>query len=105
MRPGRLAGPRRGSTARAWPRSIRGESDGVRDTVFLAYRDVQRSVRQGDWKLIRYPQINRSQLFNLKDDPAETKDLAGDPRHADKLDELTALLEAEQKRHDDTLWR
>ena len=72
---------------------IRGQSEGVRDTVFLAYRDFQCAIRQGDWKLIRYPQINRSQLFNLKDDPAETKDLAGDPASAGKLKELTALLE------------
>ena len=64
---------------------IRGQSEGVREAVFLAYRDVQRSIRQGDWKLIRYPQINRSQLFNLKDDPAETRDLAADPASASKV--------------------
>jgi arylsulfatase A-like enzyme len=82
---------------------IRGKSEGVRDSVFLAYRDVQRSVRKGDWKLIRYPKINRSQLFNLKDDPAETNDLADDPARKDKLKELTALLEAQQKDLDDSL--
>ena len=82
---------------------IRGKSEGVRDAVFLAYRDFQRSVRKGDWKLIRYPQINRSQLFNLKADPGETTDLAGDPAHREKLEEMTALLKAQQEQYDDSL--
>lgn len=80
---------------------IRGEAKQVRDSLFLAYRTVQRAVRQGDWKLIRYPQINKSQLFDLKSDPAEMKDLAGDPKHADKLKEMMELLAKEQERHGD----
>lgn len=81
---------------------IRGQAEKVRDAVFLAYRDNQRSARVGDWKLIRYPQINRSQLFNLKDDPDETKDLSGDPAFGAKVKELTAALERLQKEHDDS---
>lgn len=80
---------------------IRGQSPAVRDTVFLAYRTVQRAVRQGDWKLIRYPQINRSQLFNLKDDPHETKDLAG-PGNTQRVLSMFSLLERQQKLFDDT---
>lgn len=80
---------------------IRGEKTGVRETVFLAYRDVQRAVRRGDWKLIRYPKINTSQLFNLKDDPHEKDDLAGRPEQAERVKELLALLAEEQKRYDD----
>ena len=30
------------------------------------------------WKLIYYPQIGRRQLFNLKDDPEQLKDLSSD---------------------------
>jgi arylsulfatase A-like enzyme len=82
---------------------IRGESDSVRDSVFLAYRNFQRSIRVGDWKLIRYPEINRSQLFDLAADPAETHDLVADPASEPKLKELMARLEAEQKRLGDTL--
>jgi arylsulfatase A-like enzyme len=73
----------------------------VRETLFLAYRTVQRAVRQGDWKLIRYPQVDRTQLFNLKSDPDEKTDLAGDPKHATKVKELMALLAKQQKEHDD----
>jgi arylsulfatase A-like enzyme len=82
---------------------LRGQSTGVRDTVFLAYRDVQRAVRHGDWKLIRYPQINRSQLFNLKDDPSEIHDLETSPAAAGPLAELTGRLETAQKEAGDTL--
>ncbi len=74
----------------------------VRDTIFLAYRDVQRAVRRGRWKLIRYPQVNVTQLFNLKEDPHEVHNLADDPAHHDVVREMWALLEAEQKRFDDT---
>jgi len=78
-------------------------AEGVRNAIFLAYKDVQRAVRCGPWKLIRYPQVNKTQLFDLGADPRETKDLAGDPAHAAKIKELTALLAAEQKRFGDTL--
>ncbi len=55
---------------------IAGKSDFVRDEVFLAYRNVMRAVREGDWKLIRYPQVDVTQLFNLKTDPQELRNLA-----------------------------
>ena len=34
------------------------------------------AVREGDWKLIHYYEGNREELFNLRDDPGETKNLA-----------------------------
>ena len=34
------------------------------------------AIRTGDWKLIHYYEDNRMELFNLKTDPAETKNLA-----------------------------
>jgi arylsulfatase A-like enzyme len=92
-----------GLDARSLAPVIRGQSRGVRDAVFLAYRDFQRSIRVGDWKLIRYPEINRSQFFNLAADPAETHDLAADPASESQVKELMARLEAEQKRLGDTL--
>ena len=39
-------------------------------TMFTAYRDVQRSIRDDRWKLIRYPQIDKTQLFDLPGRPA-----------------------------------
>jgi arylsulfatase A-like enzyme len=80
---------------------LRGKKKGVHDALFLAYRNVQRAVRQGDWKLIRYPQVNKTQLFDLKNDPDETKDLADDPKHAGKVKEMLALLAKQQQEYGD----
>jgi arylsulfatase A-like enzyme len=71
---------------------IAGKAPKVRDCLFTAYRDVQRAVRDDRWKLIRYPQINKSQLFDLRDDPHELHDLADKPEYAAKVKELTARL-------------
>ncbi len=76
---------------------IQGKTNKVRDTVFLAYKNLQRAVRRGRWKLLRYPQINRTQLFDLRKDPDETKDLADDPAYAGKVKELLAVMTEQQK--------
>lgn len=80
---------------------IQGRSSSVRDYVLTAYRDVQRAVRNDRWKLIRYPKINRSQLFDLQNDPFEQHDLADDPNMAEKLAEMTALMKRAQAEYDD----
>jgi arylsulfatase A-like enzyme len=86
-------------------KSLRSIVDGrqakVRDEIFGAYRQFQRSVRDERWKLIRYPHINKSQLFDSKTDPDELQDLAADPKHADALRRMTALLEAKQREFGD----
>lgn len=75
----------------------RGEREGVRDSIFTAYMRYMRAVRTDRWKLIRYTHINKSQLFDLQNDPHELHDLAGDEKHADRLVELTELLKRSQK--------
>jgi arylsulfatase A-like enzyme len=81
---------------------IGGESRGVRDTIFLTYLKCQRAVRRGDWKLIRYPLVNVTQLFDLKHDPDEMHDLAGDPAEAGRVRDLLSLLREQQKYFGDT---
>ena len=81
---------------------VRGQSRAVRDTVFLAYRDIQRAVRRGRWKMIRYPRVDVTQLFDLETDPYETRDLAGDPRHAARMEELLKLMREQQTLFGDT---
>lgn len=71
---------------------IQGRTPKVRDTVFLAYRDVQRAVRDARWKLIVYPRIHRLQLFDLMRDPHETQDLGADPGVADTVARLKDQL-------------
>ncbi|MFM8274699.1 MAG: sulfatase-like hydrolase/transferase [Gemmata sp.] len=74
----------------------------TREHLFAAYKDVQRMVRDSQWKLVWYPKVGRFQLFDLGDDPDEVKDLSGDKAHAKKLDEMKALLIREQKAWGDT---
>ncbi|MBI1903801.1 MAG: sulfatase-like hydrolase/transferase [Planctomycetia bacterium] len=78
-----------------------GKETKVRDSVFLAYRDVQRAVRTDRWKLIRYPHVDTTQLFDVAADPYETKDLAADPAHKATIDELMELMRKWQKEVDD----
>jgi arylsulfatase A-like enzyme len=50
------------------------------------------AVRTGDWKLIEWFESGRLELYNLKDDIGETKNLADD--RPEKLDELHATMVA-----------
>ncbi|WP_410001691.1 sulfatase-like hydrolase/transferase [Singulisphaera sp. GP187] len=81
---------------------IQGEKAGVRDALFLAYRDVQRAVRDERWKLIWYPKAQQLQLFDLSADPDELTNRAGDPNHAQELERLSALLRGWQREVADT---
>lgn len=114
---------------------LEGKQAAIRDVVYGTYcggtKPGMRSVRQGDWKLIEYDVLNgavrEKQLFNLAENPheylaehhapsvialtgvtpeAEQTNLAGDPRYADELAEMEALLLAEMRRLDDPyrLW-
>jgi len=82
---------------------ITGRKTKVRDTAFLAYMNTQRSVRDGRWKLIRFPQINRTLLFDLQTDPHETRDLAGDASNKELVARMMTMLADEQKRYGDTV--
>ena len=80
---------------------IEGKQEKVRDVLYTAYRDCMRSIRDDRWKLIRYPLVDKSQLFDLAADPHELNNLAGKPEHAAKLAELTAALEKEMAAYGD----
>ena len=112
-----------------------GKKVAARDVLYGAYcggtKPGMRSVRKGDWKLIKYDVINgtvrQTQLFNLKENPHEyleqnhdskvknksgakpksnQRNLAKDPAFAAKLKEMEDLLLSEMKRLDDPyrLW-
>lgn len=55
-------------------------------------KKATRMVRRGDYKFIYYPCGNIKQLFDLKNDPTESHDLAGDAAYAALLAELEALM-------------
>lgn len=79
-----------------------GKKKELRDSVFLPFSGLMRSVRDERWKLIVYPPINHRELFDLKDDPHETKNLADDPEQAETVKRLTGMLQSWQKKVGDT---
>jgi arylsulfatase A-like enzyme len=114
---------------------LEGQQPTIRDVLYGVYcggtKPGMRCVRLGDWKLIKYDVLNstvrETQLFNLRENPHEFLsqhhtaqvqaftgikptpnqiDLAEDPRYADQLAEMEALLLSEMQRLDDPyrLW-
>ena len=114
---------------------LEGKKDVVRDVLYGVYcggtKPGMRSVRKGDWKLIKYDvmdgKVRQTQLFNLKDNPneflkqhhdagvvkltgatpkAQQVNLAGDQKYTKKLAEMEALLLSEMIRLNDPyrLW-
>ncbi len=76
------------------------------DVVYGAYspspsNHVQRSVKVEDgvdtWKMIHYPKINRTQLFNLALDPDETDDLSHDPQNSAVMNMLAMTMDEQQE--------
>ena len=114
---------------------LKGTQDIVRENLYGAYcggaKPGIRSIRSGDWKLIKYEStkdgVQETQLFNLADNPNEfiqehhqetlttlmdrslkplQKNLADNPEHAQKRKVMENLLLAEMRRLDDPyrLW-
>jgi choline-sulfatase len=112
-----------------------GRKDTIRNVLYGAYcggtKPGMRSIKMGPWKLIKYDvldgKVRETQLFNLAENPNELLlehhapavialtgntpkknqiNLAGDPKYANKLAEMEALLLAEQMRLGDPyrLW-
>jgi arylsulfatase A-like enzyme len=60
-----------------------------------------RAVRNDRWKLIRYPQVDMTQLFDLAADPDERHSLADSL--PERVGEMRRELEAAQQAAGDTL--
>lgn len=91
---------------------ITGERATGRAYVYGLYKDVQRMVSDGHWKLIRYYRsaarqvgTDRVQLFDLDTDPWELHDRTGSRWHAAQLHRLADELAGWQERVDDPLAR
>lgn len=124
---------------------LKGQTETVRDVIYGVYnaftekydgngnssRPGIRSVKKGDWKLIKYDvyngEIHKTQLFNLKENPYELLiehhdssiirltgnvpepnqvNLADDPKYSEKLKEMEILLLQQQFKYNDPflLW-
>lgn len=90
---------------------LKGEKEVVREVMYGVYaggtKPGMRTVKKGDWKLIKYDVIDgtvrETQLFNLAENPNEylpehnkpgemQTNLANNPKYSDKLKEMEALL-------------
>jgi arylsulfatase A-like enzyme len=104
---------------------LEGEKETIRDVQYGVYaggtKPGMRTVRKGNWKLIKYDvmdgAVRETQLFNLAENPNEylpehkmtgkmETDLAEDPKYADKLAEMEALLLGQMELYNDPyrLW-
>ncbi|MDY3563149.1 sulfatase-like hydrolase/transferase [Gemmata sp. JC673] len=101
---GKLCGvpPPRTSEGLEFSQALADPTRAARPHLVFGYKNVQRAVRDDRWKLIRYPQVGTTQLFDLRTDPDEVTDLSAKPEHAARVKELLTLLGTEQQRFDDT---
>jgi len=74
----------------------------ARPVLIFAYRNLQRAIIQDRWKLIRYPLVDQTQLFDLQADPLEKINLAQIPEQAARVAALSGLLEKEMASAGDT---
>jgi arylsulfatase A-like enzyme len=76
---------------------LEGRAASVYSEVFACFDQAQRMIRTDRWKLIRYPLVEKYQLFDLAADPNEIHDLAADPASAGVVADLKSRLEAWRK--------
>jgi len=75
----------------------------VRDSVFLPFLNIQRAVRDERWKLIAYPKIGHLELFDLRSDPHEMRNLIDRRENAVHVGRLRGLMREWQAKVGDTL--
>lgn len=80
---------------------ITGRQAKTRDFLYTGYRSSQRAIRDQRWKLMRYPLINVTHLFDLQKDPYEMNDVAA--QFPEKVNDLLERLADEMKRCEDPI--
>ncbi len=86
-----------GSNGREFAAVLKDPAQPARPFLMFGYKSIQKALNDGRWKLIRYPHVDRTQLFDLQSDPYETKDLSALPEHAERIKAMLAKLAAEMK--------
>lgn len=71
---------------------ITGQVPAIRRELFFSFLGIQRAIRDERWKLIRYPQVNVTQLFDLQADPDEMHNLADEPTQRERAKTMLARL-------------
>ncbi len=92
-------------TADSFATIARGKQQTHHEEIFGYYTDSQRMIRRGRWKYILYPRAEREQLFDLTNDPHERHNLADDPAHAERREQLAEALQTWRQREGDPMLR
>lgn len=71
--------------------------------IYGAYLDVQRMIRKDNYKLLVYPNLKKTLLFDLKNDPEEMIDIANNPNQKERVQSLFSELLVLQKEMNDSL--
>jgi arylsulfatase A-like enzyme len=74
-----------------------------RSEIYSGYMTGQRSLITDRWKLIRYPRVDRTQLFDLVSDPLETTDLSTNEQFAAIRETLRTRFDAARTEWGDPL--
>jgi arylsulfatase A-like enzyme len=86
-----------GSNGREFASVLKDPAQPGRPFLMFGYKTIQKALSDGRWKLIRYPHVDRTQLFDLQSDPFETKDLSADPAQVERIKAMLTKLAAEMK--------
>jgi arylsulfatase A-like enzyme len=84
---------------------ITGAKKQLHETLYAAFLDRQRAVRTSRWKLIWTPPVNQIQLFDIKHDPWEKQNLAGNPKYRRILADLNQTMRDLMREMDDPMVR
>jgi arylsulfatase A-like enzyme len=67
---------------KSFARVVLGETDVHRDAVISGYHEgIDRSIRDGEWSYIQRPAGESDELYNLRADPRETRNLIDEQHH------------------------
>jgi len=73
------------------------------DSIYGSYRHFQRMLRTDEYKLIYYPHLKKTQLFNMLKDPAELVDLSEDSKQQERITAMMFELDKWKKTVGDPL--
>jgi choline-sulfatase len=82
---------------------IRGRSESSYDAIYGGYINLQRMISADGYKMIYYPKIDKTLLYNLRTDPLEMNNIADDPANAHVIEKLRRKLKRLQKNVGDKL--
>ncbi len=82
---------------------IKGEKEVMNDYIYGSYRHFQRMARSHRYKMIYYPMIKKTTLFDMQNDPWELTDISANQGSEKIIDKLSIKLEELKQKVGDPL--